>query len=663
MAFDVQGARAAGYTDKEIADHLAAERKFDIAGARAAKYSDAELIAHLTAPQEAAPSQIPNTPALPQGAPTQPTPEDNLLGKIISPIDAGLSTLSAMVAAPVGAVTGLADSFIRGDGTPQDAAQRGSRVAEAMLYRPQTQTGREMVGAIGEAASALPPVVPIVAAEANAARAGAVAAGRAVADRSAAGLARMQQLAPQVAERVQRTLNRIPEAAPGTGARGSVGAAGTEMAAQRQQLADTVGIRPTQGQLTRDQQQLRFEQETAKGEQGAALRDRYSEQNEQFYKHFDHLVDQTGKQSADVSATGRSVDAAVRAKAARDKTEIRVAYAKADNSDEAAAPVTLGEVVSFLNESAPDQAVSKVLTAARGRAIQLGIAQEAADGTLAPVPTTVKNAERFRRAIGEATDYEPTNMRNAAVMKGLIDATTEPVAGPLYRQARRLRENYARQYENRGVISSLLNNKRGMDDRKVAIEDVFKHSILDASREEAAYVRRVLTAHPSSTPADVRAAGQQAWADLKGETVNWIKEQAFANTATDQRGNVILSVPKLNSAIQKLDKGGKLDLVFGKQGAQHMRDLNDLAKVIYTTPPGSVNTSNTASVLLAALAEAGVNGSMTGLPVPVLSVLRMAAIQVKNRRIQKRIEQALGQQRSRARTQQQPVRPAGATLH
>ena len=36
MAFDVEAARAAGYSDAEIADHMAQSRGFDLAGARAA---------------------------------------------------------------------------------------------------------------------------------------------------------------------------------------------------------------------------------------------------------------------------------------------------------------------------------------------------------------------------------------------------------------------------------------------------------------------------------------------------------------------------------------------------------------------------------------------------------------------------------------------------
>lgn len=461
-----------------------------------------------------------------------------------------------------------------------------------------------------------------------------------------------------------RQAAEMAEAAPATptpGTQASGGAGGTDMIAQRRELAAKVGIEPTYGQLTRDQDQLRFEVETAKGAQGGKIRERWSDQNEKVGKHFDHLVDMTGAQEADLLGVGRTVDAAARKIYARDKAQVRVAYQNADKSPEAAAPVVLEDAVQFLNDSAPDQAVSPLLVTARAHAVKLGIAADDGAGGLKAVPTTVKNAERFRRAVGSATDYEPTNIRNSTIIKGAVDAATESVAGPMYRNARRLRENLGNKYENRGVVASLLNNKRGMKDRKVAVEDVFEHVILKGSKADTAHVFRVLQAHGKDVPAEIVQSGKQAANELRGATLNWIKEEAFANTATDQRGNVILSVPKLDKAIARLDKDGKLDMILGKQGAQHMRDLNDLAKFIYTAPPGAVNHSNTASVLLAALTEAGAMGSMTGLPVPVLSALKMLSAQAKNRAIEKRIDQALA-----GRASGQPTRlpaPPPRTLH
>ena len=59
--FDVEGARAAGYTDAEIADYLANQEAFSAVDAREAGYTDAEIIDYL-----AKPSAKPVKPAKPE---------------------------------------------------------------------------------------------------------------------------------------------------------------------------------------------------------------------------------------------------------------------------------------------------------------------------------------------------------------------------------------------------------------------------------------------------------------------------------------------------------------------------------------------------------------------------------------------------------------------
>ena len=66
MAFDLEGARNAGYSSAEIADHLAAKSKFKLADARKAGYSDDEIVAHLLG----SPTTAPATPDAPE--PTAP---------------------------------------------------------------------------------------------------------------------------------------------------------------------------------------------------------------------------------------------------------------------------------------------------------------------------------------------------------------------------------------------------------------------------------------------------------------------------------------------------------------------------------------------------------------------------------------------------------------
>ncbi len=665
MPFDVAGARKAGYSETEIADFVAKESKFDIVSARKAGYSDAELLDFMSKKPSSQVDQIPT--ADPRFQVTQqaaPKAKPSLADQAIGVGEAALTTVTGMTGGALGmaggTVKGLAGAVMDGTFGTQTGVRSAEKAAAdgaaALTYMPRTELGQERAQQVGDAMQALLPAAPLTA-EMGAIAAATGQAARGVRDVSSAGVQRIRSAAPAVADRVERVLRRNPDpATPGT--RGSAGSAGTDMATMRTQAADNlpVPIALTEGQATRSPDQLRFEVETSKGSQGAALRERAADTNERFQKNFDAMVDMTGAEVVELIDVGKSVERTIVREAARDKAEIRVAYTRADKSGETAAPVALDSLVEHLNESAPDAATAPLLTVARSRALQLGIAAEGPDGQLVSIPTTIKNAERMRQAIGRATDFEATNIRQSAIIKGLIDTSTENMGGELYRSARRLRENFAKKYEDRAAVSSLIGRKRGTADRQVALEDVFSEVMLKGSREDLSYVRRVLQTGGNE--------GKQSWRDLQGATANWLKDEALKNVATDQRGNRIVSAAQLDRAVRQLEQGGKMDFIFGKQGAQMVRDLNDLAKVTMTTPPGVNNTSNTASVLIAALSEAGVTGSMTGLPVPILSALRLASVQVKNRRIQKRVEQALSNRSNRAgRRPPAPSAPGNQTIH
>lgn len=55
MAFDVEGAKKAGYSDAEIAAHLAQQSNFDVAGAKKAGYNDVDIVKHLSTLEAAPP--------------------------------------------------------------------------------------------------------------------------------------------------------------------------------------------------------------------------------------------------------------------------------------------------------------------------------------------------------------------------------------------------------------------------------------------------------------------------------------------------------------------------------------------------------------------------------------------------------------------------------
>lgn len=75
--FDIEGARKAGYSDAEIADHLGKLRSFDVGAARSAGYSDADILKHLgTQPAAPANTAAPKTVGAAMAVQTPPRIED-----------------------------------------------------------------------------------------------------------------------------------------------------------------------------------------------------------------------------------------------------------------------------------------------------------------------------------------------------------------------------------------------------------------------------------------------------------------------------------------------------------------------------------------------------------------------------------------------------------
>lgn len=584
----------------------------------------------------------------------------NLIDELASAVDTGFEKLTggleALATTATGATTG---AVAYGTGTLEGIAQsiaegkfgtqEGVRMAEdtaakragQYTYEPRTEEGRKQVAAIGKLGEVLAPITPV---------AGEIAALREMAQPYAA--ARVGQAIDTATPVVRQTSQQIQQAATGAAQQakqvaqrvipqqaakaGSVGAAATPEAIMRQAQAEQlpVPVQLTKGQATREFGQTQFERETAKlPDVGAPLRERYATQNEQVMRNFDAWIDESGAMAPDLRSVGRIVDKAIVNKAKASKAKVRAAYKDAEKAGELEQPIETPALVAHLNDAIPEVATAPVLDTAIKKAVQLGIAEQGPDGTLIPRAAPLKNVEALRQAMNRASDpLDAPNMRQITIMKGLIDDATENAGGDIYKYARRLRKDYANEFENRAVISQLLRTKPGTTDRAVAFEDIFKKTIIDGSLDDVRHLRKTLQTAGSE--------GQQAWKELQGQTMAQLRDAAFGNSARDERGNPILSAAALDRRVKSLDADGKLDFIFGKKGAEQIRTLNDLAKVIFTAPPGSVNTSNTASALRVAL-DAFATGTLTGIPAPAVTALRAVAGKIKDRKLAKRVEDAL----------------------
>lgn len=586
-------------------------------------------------------------PGMEDTAPPAAEPGLSVMDRIIGTGEAALTTGTGIVGGTLGMIGGGvgagAAALMNGDfGTPQAAnaiEQAAARGGQSLTYAPRTQEGQRQAGVVGQAMQQVLPILPVAGslgpAGALSTAAGAVRTGAAATLDKAGAAARTGAQAAR--ERV------APQAAPSAGTMGSGGAAATDMAAQRTATAGglPVPIKLTRGQATRDFEQLRFEKETAKDPtRGAPLRENADRQAKAIAQNFDELADQTGAVAPDLVAGNRAVVLALTKSAAKDKAEVRAAYKKADNAGETLQPVPVADVLAYIEKQTPTtrSQLAPILNTAAEE-----IAANAQDGMV-----TIRALEDIRKTIRANTQFGTPNSVHGGEIIKLIDQATEGQGGALYAQARGLRRKYARIYEDRAAIADLIANRKNMADPKVAIDKVFTKSILQSSPDDVLRLRRVLQIGGEE--------GQQAWKELQNATIQHIKEQATRGPGSDQASRPLLSPDGMDKAVKSLDKNGRLDIVLGRKTAQQIRDLNDINKFVNTAPPGAINTSNTASVLLAAMAEAGATGSLTGLPLPLLSGLRVMSATIKDRRIQKRVQEAIRNEETR-----QVAKRAGAT--
>jgi hypothetical protein len=584
----------------------------------------------------------------------EPSIGQQLIGAGETALTLGTAATGGTLGTLAGTLQGLSQQILSGQfGTPEAmraVEQAAAKGAQALTYQPRTQAGQEQVQAVGQVlANVLPPVLPMIAAPGavlqaartaaptvGAARQIGTAAGQRAATATGQAIARpMQAATTAVRETLGMETPAVATTAPATGARVSGGAAATPEAMRRTTTAESlpVPVTLTKGAATREAQQLAFEKEQIKSDLGGPLRQRAEENNLQALQNFDALVDMTDAQLMDLSSTGGAVVKSLTEGLTAAKNRTRAAYKAAENAGELENNVTLTSVVDYINENIPEGDLAPVLKAAQQKAIAIGAAAPDADGRLVAQPITLKQAESLRQTFQRA-GFEGADQFHGGSLKRAFDVETEGMGGDLYKKARQTRIDQARKFENRAIVARLIKNRKGMEDPQVAADQVFRKSILNGSPEEITFLKRVLVTSGKD--------GQQALKELQGATVRHLRDEATKGMGMDSQDRPLISPAKLHQSVQALDANGRLDVILGKKNAQIVRDLDDVVRYVTTVPPGTlVNSSGTAGTLLAAMAEAGATGALTGLPLPVASGLRQIIKMRQEGRIKAKINEAL----------------------
>ena len=574
----------------------------------------------------------------PEPGPQGPFAESEIMGAAETALTMGTAATTGLVGGVAGFLDTLAKEIESGQFGTAEAAKRirdaSMREMKRSTYEPRSQTGQRNVQVIGDLAGAVGTPFMGPATSALGMTAGRLAGASA------------PIVAPSLAGVTERAATMMPDRrAPDTAAR-SVGAAQTPDAIRRAAIAESMPVPftgesgVTLGQATRDFELLQFEKESAKNpELGRPLRERVEKQSAVLQSNLDALFESAGPVSIDTREIGQAVDQALVTRMNIQKKKYQKLYEEAEVAGEMADDVVMYTIPAMLDSIDEASDVAGNVAAFRKSAIKRGIVQEAADGSLQPNRVSVNDAEGYRKAVNALTDiYDPQQVRIRRIAINAIDEATKDSGGPIYQDARKARAQFAQEFENVGITKRLLAEKKGTSERTIAFEDVFKKIILDSPIEEINKLR--------STLLKGGPKGKQAWMDLKAKTIDYIKESSISPSQTDSRGLPLLSPDKLSKTVAALDTKGKLEMLYGKKQAQILRDLAEISRVIYTAPPGAVNHSNTTSALMVAMDSLG-GFAVSGLPAPMLTIIREAAKYSKNRALKARIAESL-----------KPIRPA-----
>lgn len=550
-------------------------------------------------------------------------PKTSMMDKLKALYEVPATIGSGIVSQPISMAYGAGRSAIEGAmqgqmPSPQARDEYYRQARQATQFQPTSPASIGALESIGGAleASKLPPYVGNI---------GMIPSMQQATQMARPAINQAIQTAKPVVSNMAQALRKEAPAMVG------VGAAEVPEAAVRAQIAQQlrVPVELSKGQAMRDLSQQKFEIETPKNfpELGKPLVEAQAKRNDAILQNFDAFVDATGKETYGLRETGRVVDKALVNAANKAKSEISKAYDLARNAGEMEAPVSYAPIKQYIDSFAQrptlKEDLAKIIKVTED---ELKINDPKKTGQM-----TLNQLEDVYQLINKS--YEPgTPSANYAIeLKKLINQSMEGQGGELYKEARKLRTKYGREFENVGYVDKLLRTKPGTTDRAVGFEDVFDHAILNGTLDDVSAIGRTLKkAGPE---------GQQAWKELQGQTIQYIKDQVSKSVDVDSFGNPVVSPAKFKSVVTTLDQDGKLDYVFGKKGAQEVRDLLETTINVNAPLKGAANYSNTSSAIITALDK--INQTPLGKIPGIGSVSKFVVEKGKESALKKQIEESI----------------------
>jgi hypothetical protein len=363
-----------------------------------------------------------------------------------------------------------------------------------------------------------------------------------------------------------------------------MGAATTQEDILRAERAQRQNIRLLKGEQQQNLGQLQFESETAKNFPetiGKPLLEAKAAQKTDILNRMDRMAEETGAKGAlsdseSYRKLGTIVDKELVSAYEAKKKKVDLAYQKARDANETKAVVDTQPLDDYLTSLAAEAISVPEINSIKAK---LNAFKELKNGQV-----TVDDIESLYQVANKLGKPGETSGKYMKDIRNVLDQVSEGAGGDLYKAARTQRRELANQFDDNFRVAELLGTKAGYADRKIALDDVFKHIVLDGSKEQMQNVAVLLKkAGPE---------GRQAWSEVQGQTIQHMKDQLTKPASGE------LSFAQLKTTIDNLDREGKLTYLFGKNGRDQIIDLRDTVKDALVKPPGAVNYSNTASAMV-----------------------------------------------------------------
>jgi hypothetical protein len=508
---------------------------------------------------------------------------DRILGVIETPLALG-ATLGGAAIAPF---VGIAGTLASGKYGTQEGIRAGEEAMKAVQYQPRTQTAREALGAIGEflqpVTSALPPTLGSAGTTLNALAPAALTQANVLA----------RPVVRQVTEPVQNAMTsmmtRKQPVMPG------VGAASTGEDLMRQQRLEQFGIRATAGEREKNLQKQQFESDVQRGALPGVSEDVKAKlgrelgafkvgQKEDILNQFERMTNEVvgpeglGIDRSAPRALGTLIDKTLVNIYTKKFDDYKAKYAKADSSGETLEQVPYQSLLDYIGTKSTTRR-EKLDPILNDVAELLAMNDPQKTGTI-----SIRNLEDIYQVVGTVKDSP-----SARPLKDLITQIGDSAGGKLYQEARQARAQLAKDFEDVYRVDKLLGTKAGYKDRQVALDDVYKHIVIDGSLEEMKTVTNLLKKGGKE--------GQQAYKELTAFTLQQMKDLLLKKgNDTDE-----IRLNNFNTFVTNLDREDKLAYMFGKPGRDKLLDLKQSISDVMVKEPGAVNYPNTAGAVLRGL--------------------------------------------------------------